>query len=157
MRHLAVAVLLLAACAKSPDGKASYSPRDAAFALTAPGDWRVTENQGEGHRVSFHGPPGSFAESIGVYRYEATTPEAYRASHAAGIAEPLTPRPDGRSEYKASTMAPPLHGRPPEKLVVRHVLVQDGAHLWALVHTLPAARTPGAAFDELCASFTPRP
>lgn len=156
MRRLAVAALLLAACAKNPDGKASYSPGDAAFTLTAPGDWRVTEDQGEGHRVSFHGPPGSFAESIGVYRYEATTPEAYRASHAVGVAEPLTPRPDGRSEYKTSMTAPALHGRPPEDLVVRHVLVVDGPRLWALVHTRPAARTPSPAFDELCASFKPK-
>lgn len=147
--------LLLAACSKG-SGTAGYRPRDGAFALTAPADWRVAEEQGEAQRVSFFGPPGSFAESIGVYRYEATTPEAYRSARAGPDAGPLAPRPDGRVEFSARSLSPAMHGRPPEALAVRHVLVLQGTTLWALVHTRPAARAPGAAFDEVCASFKPK-
>ena len=157
MRALLAAAVLLAACAKEPGpGKAGYAPRDGSFAVTAPADWRVAEDSGEGHRVSFFGPPGSFAESIGVYRYEATTAEAYRAAHAGAGAGPLTPRAEGRVEFTAKAFSPPMHGRPPEELAVRHVLVPAGGALWALVHTRPAARASGPAFDELCASFKPK-
>ncbi|TBR20893.1 hypothetical protein EPO15_11745 [bacterium] len=157
MRALLAAALLLAACAKDPGpGKAGYEPRDAAFALAAPADWRVTEDQGEGHRVSFFGPPGSYAESIGVYRYEATTPEAYRAARAGGSAGPLTARPDGRFEFSARSLTPEMHGRPPEEVTVRHVLVPAGSVLWALVYTRPSSRPAGIAFDELAASFKPK-
>ncbi|TPW19890.1 MAG: hypothetical protein FD126_2236, partial [Elusimicrobia bacterium] len=102
--RLALAVaLLLTACSKDPGpGKAVYSPKDGAFTLTAPADWRVAEDQGEGQRVSFFGPPGSFSESIGVYRYEATTPEAYRAARSGAAAGPLVPRADGRVEFSAA-------------------------------------------------------
>lgn len=155
MRLFLAAVLLLSACSKGPGpGKAGYSPKDGAFELTAPSDWRVAEDQGEGQRVSFFGPPGSFSESIGVYRYEATTPESYRAARPG--AGPLSARPDGRVEFSAALLSPALHGRPPAELAVRHVLVPAGTALWALVHTRPAGRAPGAAFDELCASFRPK-
>ena len=45
--------LILAACSKDP-GKAGYQPRDGSFALTAPADWRVAEDQGEAQRVIPH-------------------------------------------------------------------------------------------------------
>jgi hypothetical protein len=146
----------LAACAKDPGaGKAGYEPRDASFSLAAPGDWRVAEDQGGAQRVSFYGPPGSYAESIAVYRYERTTPEAYHAARAAGAA-PLASRPDGRYEFLAKSVSPAMHGRAPEELTVRHVLVPEGTSLWALVHTHPAAKEPSAAFEGLCASFKPK-
>lgn len=157
MRPLLAAALLLAACSKGPGpGRALYQPKDGAFALTAPADWRVAEDQGEAQRVSFFGPPGSFSESIGVYRYEGTNPEAYRSARAGADAGPLASRPDGRVEFTASSLSPAMHGRPPEALAVRHVLVSRGTALWALVHTRPAGRPPGTAFDELCASFKPK-
>lgn len=155
MRLVLAAALLLAACSKGPaPGKAGYAPKDGSFELAAPADWRVAEDQGEGQRVSFFGPPGSFSESIGVYFYEATTPESYRAARSG--AGPLSSRPDGRFEFTAFPFSPALHGRPPAALAVRHVLIPAGGSLWALVHTQPARRAAGTAFDELCASFKPK-
>lgn len=155
MRLLLAAALLLTACSKAPaPGQAAYSPKDGSFSLSAPAEWRVAEDQGEGQRVSFFGPPGSFSESIGVYFYEATTLESYQAARPG--AGPLASRPDGRFEFTASPFSPALHGRPPSQLAVRHVLIPSGNALWALVHTRPAGRPPGTAFDELCASFQPK-
>ena len=153
-----MAVLMLIACARDPGpDKALYEPRDGSFTLAAPRSWRVDEAQGEAHRVSFFGPPGTFTESIAVYRYDGMTAVSYRTSHAGSGAGPLTARPDGRSEFLAKSFSPALHGRPPEELAVRHVLAASETGLWALVHTVPAGRAPSPAFEDLVASFKGKP
>lgn len=165
MRVLLAAVLLLGACSKAPSpapGKARYEARDGAFTVDGPADWRVLEDQGGAHVVTFMGPGA--VETIALYRYDKSPefPDArsYAAAQSAAghPAPPLERTVEGRPALELSVQRRSLamHGRPSETLVVRTVLVQDDRGFWAIAHTAPLGKASKDVFDALVASFRPK-
>lgn len=162
MKRLLLLAALGAACAKSPaSAPVEFRPADGSFAVRAPGHWRVDQTAGLTRKAVFYGPPDGkrpYSEMIRVALHPAQTPEAYRASHAAGAA-PLTETAVGEAEaweYRVVSEVPDPHG-PTRRVVTRTVLVSAPGGLYALEHAWPADAEPGEAFEEFLASFRPKP
>jgi hypothetical protein len=155
--------MLSGACSKAPPalpGWLGYAPKDNSFFCHAPGDWRVLEDQGGAHKVSFFGPaagPAPYSESIAVYRHQKggafATPQDYaRAQAVSGAAIPapgLKLGPIQALEFRSERSSRSGLTRS------RSVLFPAEDGFFALVHTAPSPAPPSGAavFDELLKSF----
>lgn len=165
MRPLLAAALLLAGCSRppqAPEGKAVYSDKAARFSLHGPADWRVMEEQGGAHRVTFFGPPPA-VESIAVYRHDKGGPggdaQAYLAGQSLGgksFARKLEVKGKPARELVVEKKAPVMHGKGGELLRQRTVVLEDEKGFWALVHTAPASQPSSAVFEDSLQSFSAR-
>jgi hypothetical protein len=167
MRLAVIVVLILAGCSKNPDvpaGKAVYEPKSGAFSLQGPADWRVMEDQGGAHRVTFFGPLPA-VESIAVYRYEKGPVYSSAGAYLAGLSLAGRSSPvleveiSGRKwlELRSERTSPAMHGGRQEKLEVRTAVLEDASGFWSLVHTAPAGKASKAVFDELLKTFKAKP
>jgi hypothetical protein len=134
-----------------------YSEKKGAFSLHGPADWRVAEDHGGAHRVTFYGPPPD-VESIAVYRHDGEKAASYLAFQSlAGKTSSRKTVWKGRPAWEIlqEQKAPVIHGRGGGLLSVRSVLIEDEKGYWALVHTAPAGKSSTDVFDALLESFRP--
>lgn len=161
------AALLALACSRPaapPPGQAVYESKSGDFSLQGPSGWRVLEEQGGAHRVTLMGPLPDL-ETIAVYRYERSAEYPDAQAYLAGQALAGRPGPSrkmslaGRPAWDMTVEreSPPMHGAPPQRLSVRMVVVEDARGFWSLVRTGPSGQGSEKAFDQVLASFQPRP
>jgi hypothetical protein len=157
-RGVLVAALLLGACSQQPPSapktkEALYAESGRLFTCSAPASWRVLENQGGAHRVTFLGPadgPAPFSDSISVYYYPKTgsdyaTPQDYAKSQtlAAGTTGPLVFKlwkGLATYEFSATRPTPVMHGAGQvETRQESTVLIPSKQGFYAAVYSAPQA------------------
>lgn len=158
----AFALFAIVACSPK-SGKPVYTPVDGSFSCEVPGDWRVLENQGGAHRVSFYGPGGS---AVNLYFYDksrfSSVREYYLMESVSGATlGPLHEEKVGDrslSTFTAARATPKLHSIEIENLSEQTYIIPAAGGFYSIMLVAPVSSVESVrpAFLDLVRSFKAR-